>query len=142
MDIAPVLIDGKWRSTQGIFTFHANNPVTGEALPLGFPISDWDDCDAALTAAADAAATATAATPAAPASSAASAAATPAAAATGFLDEATKRSRVLLVEDIERGETDVGDFLVTERDSVARRHVRRLRHVRYRGDCCGCAAHQ
>jgi hypothetical protein len=25
---------------------------------------------------------------------------------------------------------------------VARRNARRLRHVRYRGDCCGCTAHQ
>ena len=55
MDIAPVLIDGEWRSAQGIFTFHANNPATGEALALEFPISDWADCDAALAASAEAA---------------------------------------------------------------------------------------
>jgi hypothetical protein len=63
-------------------------------------------------------------------------------AAAGFLNEAAKRSRVLLVEHIERRQADVGDFLVTESDGVARRNVRRLRQVRYRGDCCGCTAHQ
>ena len=57
MDIAPVLIDGEWRSAQAIFTFQASNPATGEALPLEFPISEWEwaDCDATLNAAAAAA---------------------------------------------------------------------------------------
>jgi NADP-dependent aldehyde dehydrogenase len=57
MDIAPVLIDGEWRSAQAIFTFQANNPATGEVLPLEFPISEWEwaDCDATLNAAAEAA---------------------------------------------------------------------------------------
>src|SRR4030095_11414401 len=31
------------------------NPATGEDLPGAYPFSGWDDCDAALTAAADAA---------------------------------------------------------------------------------------
>ena len=92
-------------------------------------------------AATDAAAPATATASAAPATAAAPAT-TAAAATTGFLNEASKRSRVLLVEHVERRQADVGDFLVTESDGVARRNVRRLRHVRYRGDCCGCAAHQ
>jgi alpha-ketoglutaric semialdehyde dehydrogenase len=56
MDIAPVLIDGTWRTAAATFTFQANNPATGEALPTHFPISEWEDCDAALTAATQAAA--------------------------------------------------------------------------------------
>jgi alpha-ketoglutaric semialdehyde dehydrogenase len=56
MDVAPVLIDGKWRSADAEGTFQAENPAKGEALPLAFPISRWSDCDAALTAATKAAA--------------------------------------------------------------------------------------
>jgi len=55
MDVAQVLIDGKWRAADAEGTFHAENPATGKALPLTFPISRWSDCDAALTAAAKAA---------------------------------------------------------------------------------------
>src|ERR1700759_5512930 len=51
MDVAQVLIDGKWRAADAEGTFHAENPAKGEPLPLAFPISRWSDCDAALTAA-------------------------------------------------------------------------------------------
>jgi alpha-ketoglutaric semialdehyde dehydrogenase len=56
MDIAPVLIDGTWRTAAATFTFQANNPATGEVLPTHFPISEWEDCDSALAAATPAAA--------------------------------------------------------------------------------------
>ncbi|HTC76569.1 MAG TPA: aldehyde dehydrogenase (NADP(+)) [Edaphobacter sp.] len=56
MDVAQVLIDGKWRAADAEGTFHAENPAKGEPLPLAFPISRWSDCDAALTAATKAAA--------------------------------------------------------------------------------------
>ena len=52
--IAPVLIDGVWRSAiqaGGQCTFTAYNPQTGTALESRFPISSWADCDAALVAA-------------------------------------------------------------------------------------------
>jgi alpha-ketoglutaric semialdehyde dehydrogenase len=51
MNIAQVLIDGKWRAADAEGTFHAENPAKGEALPLAFPTSRWSDCDAALNAA-------------------------------------------------------------------------------------------
>jgi NADP-dependent aldehyde dehydrogenase len=52
----PVLIDGKWRPSKAASSFHAVNPATGERLQESYPLSTWDDCDAALTAAARAAA--------------------------------------------------------------------------------------
>jgi 2,5-dioxopentanoate dehydrogenase len=55
MDVAQVLIDGRWRAADAEGTFHAENPAKGEALPLAFPISRWSDCDLALTAATKAA---------------------------------------------------------------------------------------
>jgi hypothetical protein len=89
-----------------------------------------------------AAATATAATSATPAASAA--AATPAtsaaaAAAPGYLHVA---ANVLLVEQMERCQTDVGDFFFAERERLSRRIVRGLPHVRGRHSRCGCAAYQ
>ncbi|RPI54620.1 MAG: aldehyde dehydrogenase family protein [Acidobacteria bacterium] len=48
----PVLIDGKWRPAKAASTFQAVNPATGERLPGTYPVSTWDDCDAALSAAA------------------------------------------------------------------------------------------
>ena len=51
----PVLIAGAWRAAASRGTFHGENPATGEALPDVFPISTWDDCDAALDAATEAA---------------------------------------------------------------------------------------
>jgi 2,5-dioxopentanoate dehydrogenase len=54
MAIAPVLIAGRWRPANSSGSFHAENPATKE--PLGeFPISTWEDCDEALSAAAEAA---------------------------------------------------------------------------------------
>jgi 2,5-dioxopentanoate dehydrogenase len=55
MEVAQILIDGKWRKAEGEGIFHATNPATGETLATPFPISEWPDCDAALSAAADAA---------------------------------------------------------------------------------------
>ncbi len=56
MDVAKVLIDGKWRAADAEGTFQAENPAKGEPLPQAFPISRWADCDAALNAATTAAA--------------------------------------------------------------------------------------
>ncbi len=55
MDAAQVLIAGEWRKANSGKTFQAENPATGEPLPALFPVSEWPDCDAALTAAAEAA---------------------------------------------------------------------------------------
>jgi NADP-dependent aldehyde dehydrogenase len=55
MSAHPVLIDGQWRPAQAAGEFRADNPATGQPLPDEFPISTWEDCDAALAAAAEAA---------------------------------------------------------------------------------------
>jgi 2,5-dioxopentanoate dehydrogenase len=55
MSTNPVLIAGQWRAAQSAGTFHAENPATGETLPEEFPVSAWNDCDAALAGAAQAA---------------------------------------------------------------------------------------
>jgi alpha-ketoglutaric semialdehyde dehydrogenase len=55
METAQILIDGNWQKSSGKATFHASNPATGEMLPTPFPISEWHDCDLALSAAASAA---------------------------------------------------------------------------------------
>jgi NADP-dependent aldehyde dehydrogenase len=52
----PVLSGGAWRAANAAKTFQAVNPATGEPLPGVYPVSGWEDCDAALSAAADAAA--------------------------------------------------------------------------------------
>ena len=74
----------------------------------------------AATAAASPAAATTAAASAAPAPAAATAASTTAAASPSYLYAALGLRGVLLVEDIEGRQTDVGDFLFTERDFVTR----------------------
>src|SRR4029453_17620482 len=51
----PVLIGGAWRPAKATKTFQAVNPATGEPLPGTYPVSGWEDCDAALAAAAEAA---------------------------------------------------------------------------------------
>lgn len=51
MTLHPVLIAGQWRPAQSTASFHAENPAVGEPLPGEYPISDWADCDDALTAA-------------------------------------------------------------------------------------------
>jgi NADP-dependent aldehyde dehydrogenase len=50
-----VLVGGAWRDARAKSTFHAENPATGAALEGEFPVSEWADCDDALTAAAAAA---------------------------------------------------------------------------------------
>ena len=55
MSSFPVLIGGAWRASTSTGSFHANDPGTGEPLPDEYPVSSWDDCDAALAAAVDAA---------------------------------------------------------------------------------------
>ena len=49
---APVLIGGKWRTACGTDSFRAENPATRERLPEEYPVSAWNDCEAALEAAA------------------------------------------------------------------------------------------
>ena len=53
--VRPVLIDGEWRQAQHEHTFKATDPNKNELLPVEFPVSRWEDCDAALAAATDAA---------------------------------------------------------------------------------------
>ncbi len=50
-----VLIAGEWRAANGGESFLAENPATGEKLAEAFPISQWADVDAALSAGAAAA---------------------------------------------------------------------------------------
>jgi len=56
MTAHPVLIAGAWRPAKSSGVFNAYDPATGEKLPGEYPVSEWADCDAALTAAAAAAA--------------------------------------------------------------------------------------
>ena len=56
MTLQPVLIAGEWRIAQSAGSFHAVNPTTGEPLPGEYPVSSWNDCDSALSAATEAAA--------------------------------------------------------------------------------------
>jgi NADP-dependent aldehyde dehydrogenase len=51
----PILIGGTWRPAKAADTFHATNPRTSESLADLYPVSGWDDIDAALAAAAKAA---------------------------------------------------------------------------------------
>jgi len=48
----PVLINGEWREANASKTFQAFNPLTREPIPEDYPVSSWEDCDAALAAAA------------------------------------------------------------------------------------------
>jgi len=50
MDIAQILVDGKWIQAAEEGTFQAVNPATGETLETKFPVSGWSDCDRVLTA--------------------------------------------------------------------------------------------
>lgn len=50
-----ILVAGEWRNATAKSTFWAMNPATGETLDGEFPISEWQDCDDALNAAAAAA---------------------------------------------------------------------------------------
>lgn len=53
--IQPVLIAGNWQASNSSGAFQAENPAKQELLPDLYPVSKWEDCDAALTAAAVAA---------------------------------------------------------------------------------------
>ncbi|HMH13587.1 MAG TPA: aldehyde dehydrogenase family protein [Edaphobacter sp.] len=55
MEVQPILVAGEWRKATATATFVAENPATGKVLDATFPVSGWEDCDAALTAAAGAA---------------------------------------------------------------------------------------
>lgn len=55
MTSQPVLINGSWKPAQESSTFHASNPKTKERLADAYPVSTWEDCDEALSAAVDAA---------------------------------------------------------------------------------------
>jgi NADP-dependent aldehyde dehydrogenase len=56
MGAAKVLIAGEWRSANSRSTFSAENPATGQSLPVLFPVSEWADCELALAVASKAAA--------------------------------------------------------------------------------------
>lgn len=51
MATQPVLIDGQWRESQQVGTFQVEDPTTKSPLADSFPVSGWEDCDAALNAA-------------------------------------------------------------------------------------------
>jgi NADP-dependent aldehyde dehydrogenase len=48
---APILIAGQWRAACSAGSFRAENPATAKPLAEEYPISTWDDCEAALEAA-------------------------------------------------------------------------------------------
>lgn len=50
-----VLIAGQWREANASSSFQAANPATRELLESQYPVSTWEDCDEALSAAATAA---------------------------------------------------------------------------------------
>jgi NADP-dependent aldehyde dehydrogenase len=52
MTLRPILIDGQWRPADATATFRAVNPTTCQPLPDEYPVSSWQDCDAALRSAA------------------------------------------------------------------------------------------
>ncbi|TWT38761.1 aldehyde dehydrogenase (NADP(+)) [Blastopirellula retiformator] len=53
-DIQPVLIAGQWKAADSSDTFQADNPATKQPLAPHYPVSNWSDVDAALSAAAEA----------------------------------------------------------------------------------------
>jgi alpha-ketoglutaric semialdehyde dehydrogenase len=55
--VRPVLVAGQWRDAIHHDTFQATDPNSNTTLPAEFPVSGWEDCDAALDAAAEAFAT-------------------------------------------------------------------------------------
>ena len=54
MPTHPVRIAWQWRAAKTTGTFRVENPATDEALPDEYPVSAWENVDAALTAASDA----------------------------------------------------------------------------------------
>ena len=99
-------------------------------------IEKWSDLADAAGTPRQTAATATAATATASATTATSATATATAAAPGYLHAALGRCSIFLIENIERGQTDVGDFFFTKREFVTQSDGWRLGCVRRRRDCC------
>ncbi|MFK8112684.1 MAG: aldehyde dehydrogenase (NADP(+)) [Rubripirellula sp.] len=53
--VRPILIAGQWRDADYKSTFQATDPNKNQKLAAEFPVSSWEDCDAALDAAAEAA---------------------------------------------------------------------------------------
>jgi NADP-dependent aldehyde dehydrogenase len=51
MEVAPVLLDGRWQDADAADTFTVARPESGEPLPTRFPVSRWPDLDRALAAA-------------------------------------------------------------------------------------------
>ena len=51
----PILVDGVWRPANEASTFQACNPATRKWLPDEYPVSTWQDCNAALEASYEAA---------------------------------------------------------------------------------------
>jgi len=52
MSTQPVLINGEWTSSAGGESFQATNPSTKQSLDPVFPVSPWDEVEAAIKAAA------------------------------------------------------------------------------------------
>lgn len=52
MAVEQVLVQGGWRKATAKSTFWATNPATGALLEPEFPVSEWQDCEDALNAAA------------------------------------------------------------------------------------------
>ncbi len=55
MALQKILIAGGWRDAHSSKSFRGDNPATKEALADEYPISTWEDCEAALESAAAAA---------------------------------------------------------------------------------------
>ena len=53
MATQPVLIAGRWRDSASTRAFQATNPQTCQPTADSYPVSDWDDIEEALAAAAD-----------------------------------------------------------------------------------------
>ena len=48
----PILVAGHWKNSASSSTFRSENPATRQPLPDEYPVSSWQDCDEALSAAA------------------------------------------------------------------------------------------
>lgn len=55
MSTRPILIRGEWKSSSGTSTFQSYNPSSSQPLADEYPLSPWEDIEAAITSAADAA---------------------------------------------------------------------------------------
>ena len=47
-----ILVGGQWRPANSTGSINAVDPRSGQAIEGDFPISNWDDCAAAIEAAA------------------------------------------------------------------------------------------